>query len=102
MRPGESQSHSAPAGWSFPSPSARRYRDSRRPGPSRTTLAAIREACLFLLAGMVLAGPVVGNQPVDHILMDLDLSLLDQHILHAAFKQGVAVARPLALDLIAD
>src|SRR4051812_20082253 len=49
-----------------------------------------------------LAGPVVGNQAVDHVLVNLDLALLDQKVLHTAFKQGIAVARALRLDLIAN
>src|ERR1035441_4034103 len=78
----ELQLRSAPEGSSFPSPSTRSRRDSLRRGPSRTTLAASRAA---------LAGTVVANQPVDHILVDLDFPLFDQHVLHAGFEQRVAL-----------
>src|ERR1019366_9643198 len=89
----ESQFRWAPEGSSFPSPSMRSRRDSPRRGPNRTTLAASREAS---------AGTVVRNQPVDHILVDLDLPLFDQHVLHAGFEQRVALAGALALDLVAN
>src|ERR1017187_3332242 len=49
-----------------------------------------------------LAGTVVADQPVDHFLVDLDLPLFDQHILHAAFEQAVALVGALALDLVAN
>ena len=39
---------------------------------------------------------------VDHILVDFDLTGLDQCILYAAFEEHVAVAGTLGLDFIAD
>src|SRR4051794_32256373 len=49
-----------------------------------------------------LAGAVAGDQPVDDVLMNLDLSLLHQRVLHAGFEEGGTVAGALALDLIAN
>ena len=41
-------------------------------------------------------GAVIGDQPVEHILVDLDLSLFHQGVLHSGFKERVAFARLLA------
>src|ERR1017187_7395776 len=51
---------------------------------------------------MRLAAAELRHQPFDDVLVILELALLAQSLTHAVFKQRVAVARPLALDLVAD
>src|ERR1017187_3713535 len=51
---------------------------------------------------MRLAAAELRHQPFDDVLVILGLALLAQSLTHAVFKQRVAVARPLALDLVAD
>src|ERR1035437_10365269 len=45
---------------------------------------------------------VCGNEPLDHRLMNFDLSLFDQGIPNAFREEGRPVARYLALNVVAD
>src|SRR5262249_57252107 len=45
---------------------------------------------------------IVGNQAVHNVLMNLDLSLLDQRVPQAGLEQGIPVSRTLGLNFVAN